>query len=331
MATENGRRESVRRRNAAEEATQRVRGMPAPHEDRRFVAFVDMLGYKAVVLSDSTTGAEKFNALHSIYENLAQAARDCVGDLTPALPAPVRWVQFSDAFFFSSRSAVSLATTAAQFFANVFSLHGAAGIEGGEWLPFLRGGIAYDWMFEGFDPTAGHAGGPDAFRNPIGPAVAKAYLVGETTGVEGMRLVASAEAAGLLSAELDALPPGHPIAARAARLRPYHLARHPACGELFEVPWFELHLLGDDTGAAFAVLEAAGRQFSFGSIKHLRGTADGLLRTPGVQAVGRLRDRAAALRDALVRRMAGERWLRRGGGPGDDWADWFAAEGRAPP
>jgi hypothetical protein len=180
--------------------------MPAPYEDHRFVAFVDMLGCKAALLSDSTTGAETFNTLSSVYENLAQAARDCVGDLTPDLPAPVRWVQFSDAFFFSSRSVVSLATTAAQFSANVFSLHDAAGIEGGEWLPFLRGGITYDWMFEGFDPTAGHAGDPDAFRNPIGPAVAKAYLVGETTGVEGMRLVASAEAAGLLAAEIDALP-----------------------------------------------------------------------------------------------------------------------------
>lgn len=110
------------------------------------------------------------------------------------------------------------------------------------------------------------------------------------TGVEGMRLVASDEAAELLSAELDALPPGHPIAVRAARLRPYHLAHHPACGELFEVPGFESHLLADNREPPLQ-----------------------WLRRPGVQAVGRLRDRAVALRDALVRRMAGERWLRRGG------------------
>lgn len=192
-----------------------VIGTRAPYVDRRFVAFVDMLGYKAVAFFHSTTCAEKFNTLHGIYEDLAQAAQDCVGDMAPG---PVRCVQFSDAFFFSSRSAVSLATTAAQFFANVFSLHDAAGIESGEWLPFLRG-ITYDWMFEGFDPTVSTASPWASFRNPIGPAVAKAYLVGKATVIEGMRLAASAEAAGLLSAELDALPPGHPITVRAARLR----------------------------------------------------------------------------------------------------------------
>src|SRR5437016_1038130 len=90
---------------------------------KRTVAFVDLLGYSALVLNSANDDQKKFEKLQSIYINLTSAAQTCVADLQPYVPRPVRLNHFSDAFFFSSASTVSVVTTVAQFFAHVFGFY----------------------------------------------------------------------------------------------------------------------------------------------------------------------------------------------------------------
>jgi hypothetical protein len=121
----------------------------APYEIRRYVGFVDLLGYKAIALEGDLTPAQRCNYLLSVFEALAQAAHDAAIDL--AFPYPLRRVQFSDAFYFSSLSAVAVVVTMARFFETAYTMYEGTidQLEGGafrDWQPFLRGAIAYNWI-----------------------------------------------------------------------------------------------------------------------------------------------------------------------------------------
>ena len=299
---------------------------PMPYEQPRFVGFADVLGYKTIVLSNQYSDAQRFHYLHSVFMALAQGAMDVVGDLSGI--ATVQTVQFSDSFYFSSSSAVAIVSAMSNFFANVFTIYDHTFDAHGEWLPFLRGGIVYDWMFEGLDitlPALQHQ--HEAFRNPIGPAVAKAYLLSEETGIEGMRLVATKDVRDRFEAELPGIGLGNFLGIWSGPLHPLFLKNSAHFGEIFEVPWFESRLQTDNTVGTFDVLRSAERQFNDRSMRHYRGTWDSIVRTPGIMNNKTLKDRATDLRLETVRRMAFANWRRRGEPLWQDLHDWFAAEG----
>ena len=297
-----------------------------PYQQPRFVGFADVLGYKTIVLSKQHTDAQRFRYLHSVFMALAQGALDVVNDLSGI--ATVRAVQFSDSFYFSSSSAVAIVSAMSNFFANVFTIYDNTFNAHDEWLPFLRGGIVHDWMFEGLDISLPSLQNQhDAFRNPIGPAIAKAYLLSEETGVEGMRLVATKDVRDRFEAELPGVDPSKVLGVWSSPLHPVFLKNYADCGEIFEVPWFESRLQTDNTIGTFDVLRSAERQFNDRSMKHYRGTWDAILRTPGVQNNQTLRSVAADIRRDTVQRMAFANWRRRGGPLWQDLHDWFAAEG----
>jgi hypothetical protein len=187
--------------------------MSVPYEKTRFVGFVDVLGYKAIVRDAPFTDAQRFHYLHSVFSALASSAHDIAHDFKGAIA--VRAVQFSDSFYFSSNSVVTLVAALANFFANVFTIYDHTFTapqqpeqQFPEWLPFLRGGIVSGWMFEGYDitlPTLADAAG--TFRNPIGPAVANAYLLSEETDIEGMRLATTKVVRDRFAEELPAIAP----------------------------------------------------------------------------------------------------------------------------
>lgn len=297
-----------------------------PYELPRFVGFADVLGYKAIVLGERYTDAQRFQYLHSVFTALAEGARNVVNDLSGV--ATLQAVQFSDSFYFSSNSAVAIISAMSNFFANVFTIYDHTISSHNEWLPFLRGGIVYDWMFEGLDITLPALQNQQhAFRNPIGPAVAKAYLLSEETGLEGMRLVTTKEVHDRFVAELPTFAAGSLLAIWGGPLQPILLKTPSEYGEIFEIPWFESRLLTDNTVGTFDVLRSAEGQFNDRSLKHYRGTWDAIIRTPGVQNNKSLKEVAAKVRWKTVQNMAFANWRRRNEPLWDDLNDWFAAEG----
>lgn len=311
--------------------------MPQPYEQPRFVAFVDVLGYKAIVRGAAFNDTQRFHYLHSVFSSLAVAAHDIAHDFSQEIA--VRAVQFSDSFYFSSESAITLVTAIAHYFANVLTFYDHAFStprpEGAttfpEWLPFLRGGIVHGWMFEGHDITLPQLQNPaDSFRNPIGPAVASAYLLSEKTDLEGMRLATTRAVRDRFLEELPSIRSGSQIAQLAPPLLPLFLKTHADFGEIFEVPWFEARLLTDNTIGTFDTLVTAQRQFAPAVMKHFRGTWDAVLRTPSLERRPQLRDRAANIRFNVVQRMAYAHWVKRGRPEGSPQHDWLVAEGIIP-
>ncbi len=309
--------------------------MPLPYEQTRFVGFVDVLGYKEIAIRGQFTDAQRFRYLHSVFENLAAAAHQIKEDLGG--PPLIRAVQFSDSFYFSSSSAVAIVTAMSEFFASVFTYYDRV-FEGPgpaddpnafpEWMPFLRGAIVHGWLFEGRDITLPELREPaEAFRNPIGPAVGKAYLLGEESGLEGMRLATTSTVRSRFEEELPTVPPHSELGIAAAPLHPIYLKADPDNGDIYEIPWFESRLQADNTVGTFDILVAAERQFAPPAMKHYRGTWDAILRTPGVQNNASLQTRAWSIRHGVVERMAYASWEKRGRRDGDSWRDWFLAEG----
>lgn len=303
-------------------------------ERSRFVGFVDVLGYKAIVRDAPFTDPHRFHYLHSIFSALAVAAHDIAHDFSSEIA--VRAVQFSDCFYFSSDSAVTLVSAIAQFFANVFTIYDHTFTAPmrpeetlfAEWLPFLRGGIVHGWMFEGYDITLPELQYTrDSFRNPIGPAVANAYVLSEATDLEGMRIATTREVRDRFAEELPRIPRHSHLGILNAPLTPIFLKNHPDFGEIHEIPWFESRLMADNTVGTFDTLITAERQFVPAVMRHFRGTWDAILRSPSLARNGVLRQRAVEIRHDVVSRMAYAHWVYRGRPDGSPWYDWFVAEG----
>jgi len=301
-----------------------------PWEDERYVGFADLLGYKALTTGPKYSPEQRFNLLHSAYVSLAIALNEVMED--PTLTPDVRLVQMSDSIFFTSRSAVKIVTAMATLFSTVFGVPAPLydHEEPSEWWPFLRGAIVRDWIFEARDYTVPNNDQPrDAFRIPIGPAVARAYLLSESedTRIEGMRLVCTNVVNNDFRRECDGLDGQTEFARRARHLAPIYLKSEPTCGPIHEVPWLELQLQDGLARSMFQSLDLIESQFD-GAMKHYRGTWDMILRMPTIRQSEELLAIAETRRTSVVQKMAGQNWLKRGGKLWDDWTDWFAAEGK---
>lgn len=175
----------------------------------RWVGFVDLLGYRNLVLCEKRSDAERIRLIKSIYSALIQPIDDlnsdeAMGDTVGG--DRVERIHFSDCFYFFSKSAVAVANSMASFFSSAFLLYETVyQRDASSWIPFLRGGIAGGWTLTFRDPTVRTGQGalfgdwieqarPTAiFRNPVGPSVAKAYMVSEEQHVSGMRLLTTGD------------------------------------------------------------------------------------------------------------------------------------------
>jgi hypothetical protein len=201
-----------------------------------------------------------------------------------------------------------------------------------EWLPFLRGGIVKGSMAEVLDISAPHpVRSKDVFRNPIGPAVAQAYLLSEQSGIEGMRLMITEPVRDGFIREVEELAAVEQLRTFATRLTPIPWNNVPDCGTVYEVPWFELFLMSNNHPSGFNSLIAAEQQFQPSALKHYRGTWDMVLGAPSVQHSESLWRIANGRRRSVVTKMAEHNWRAGGCLPGNDWYDWFRAEGILPP
>lgn len=298
-----------------------------PFEKRTYVGFVDVLGYRSIVLSQQRSEAEKFHYLvESVYQNLTVAARHLVQEQDPQYP--IAAVHFSDCYYFQSDCAPAIVTAMADFFAQAAAMFRDTYLTENEWQPFLRGGIVYDWMVETCDVTLPPLQNPQhAFRNPVGPAVAKAYELAEETKIQGMRLAVSSEVAEHFQRDKPLIDRHSDLGRRCSPLVPLKLKEHETYGTIYEVPWFELNMLADNVGGDAEAILHAERQFDAEVMKHFRGTLDAILRCPSVQTTERLRARLKEVRERVTRSMALRSWDDRGKPLWDDWLDWFIAEG----
>lgn len=158
---------------------------------RPYVGFADMLGYRSLVFDETTSNSDKLGYLCSVYAAMGHAVQQVMTELR--VPDLVKVIQFSDCFYFKSDCPVSIIVAMAEFFSQTSAIYSQVYEATNEWQPFLRGAIARDWIMEGLDITLPTTQG--AFRNPMGPAVAKAYVLAEESGIQGMRLALFSEVA----------------------------------------------------------------------------------------------------------------------------------------
>jgi hypothetical protein len=158
----------------------------------RFVAFVDVLGYGSIVTGD-LSDESKFKRLHSLFEAFGVAFFTAVGDfnqdLTPADPAYVHAVSFSDSLYLSCRELPSLLLFLEGLFSITYGFQEHTyRTDPDNWTPFIRAGIVFGWAVNFRDVSMRPLPDRSEFRNPVGPAVADAYPLTEKTGrLRGMR------------------------------------------------------------------------------------------------------------------------------------------------
>lgn len=155
----------------------------------RFVGFIDVLGYRNIVL-DGIPDSRKFDRLYSIFENLGVAVDVALRDNRHVGTAgAVEAVHFSDSYYFSAKDLPRLLSFLESIFATTYGFQSSSyDREQDNWIPFIRSGIVEGWTVSFRDPTLNKLPQPDMFRNPVGPAVAKSYILTEEQGkLPGMR------------------------------------------------------------------------------------------------------------------------------------------------
>ncbi len=191
----------------------------------RFVAFMDVLGYRNIV-SDDIPDIRKAHRLHSIFENVGGAVLKTLrDDEHDAAVGAVEAVHFSDSYYFSSKDLPRLLSFVERVFANTYLYQSPSYHKDQDnWIPFVRSGIVEGWAVSFRDPTLNKVPQPEVFRNPVGPAVAEAHLLTEKLltekqGISGMRCFLKRDLLSRCSSTQVANPPHYKIASGERELR----------------------------------------------------------------------------------------------------------------
>ncbi|HOX44524.1 MAG TPA: hypothetical protein PK668_13060 [Myxococcota bacterium] len=153
-------------------------------QEKTYVAFADVLGYRSILLG---SGIEKdysrLKYLLDLWESLGQAISAANG----RIPG-VESVFFSDSFFLKSDDLGYLINFLVEVMVENYCYYE---ITDDRWMPWIRCGIAFDWMVEFKDLSVAGLLKDEkfAYRNPAGPAVANAYILSEKLGFKGMRIL----------------------------------------------------------------------------------------------------------------------------------------------
>ncbi|WPV65937.1 hypothetical protein [Chitinophaga sp. LS1] len=158
--------------------------------ETKYCAFIDVLGYKAIVMDTSTTNEQKVKILHSIYSNLAVQFVNVVNQVNSTTDSKIYLRSFSDCFYLDCASVEPLIIAIEDIFSNAFGFY-ANFTEEEEKTPLMRCGIVKDWIVK-FKDIGAIATGQDEI-NPVGKAVARAYETSELSKLSGMRIIISPE------------------------------------------------------------------------------------------------------------------------------------------
>lgn len=169
-----------------------------PNTKLKYCVFIDVLGYKSMVLDDNKPQHQKINILKSIYKNLAPSFQSCIANLSRGLRNEIFIKSFSDSFYLESTNLHPLIYACWRIYNNVFDFYKTYSIDE-KYTPLIRGGMVKDWTSMYIDISSLAKGASLDYTNPVGKGVARAYLTSEESFLSGMRLIIAPE----IISELD--------------------------------------------------------------------------------------------------------------------------------
>jgi hypothetical protein len=250
---------------------------------KRYVAFIDVLGYKRISCS-SLPDERKFKILYSLFETFGEAVlttRDNLNrDLGTSNPNYVHVVEFSDSLYLSAQELPALLLFLESIFATTYLFQQITYEEHSDnWVPFIRSGIVHGWVVNFRDTSMNQSHGTELFRNPVGPAVADAYVLTECTGrLSGMRCFMERK---LLEGIATWQGTHYQIetALGPVPLRLLRVSRGESKLDLVELAW-PCHVIASDNFSFWKLLQAVRRQFEGDdAMKHYHGTVELFERT----------------------------------------------------
>lgn len=152
-----------------------------------YCAYLDVLGYGALVQDPATNNHEKLKRLISVFINLVSSIGDAVQDTNEQDNAGIKAWSFSDSAYLQCTKVEPLLAAIEQIFNVTFGMYRGHTLKD-EWTPMLRCGVAKGWSGD-FQALTGLLNYEHAETTPVGPGVARAYWTAEKSGVKGMRVI----------------------------------------------------------------------------------------------------------------------------------------------
>lgn len=155
-----------------------------------YCAFIDVLGYGALVKNEELGYVQVSNCLNSLYANVIGSVGTHVLEINERHGGVIKTWSFSDSVYMQSADISMLIAAIGRIFNDVFNQYRGFKLED-EWTPMLRCGIAKGWVheFRSFSAVANKR----SETTPVGPGVANAYWAAEKSGVSGMRIIITEE------------------------------------------------------------------------------------------------------------------------------------------
>ena len=295
--------------------------------NQKYVAFVDVLGYGSIVDDRAIAEASKAKRLYHIFENIGQAFMTAMTDWNTGqvlgASAKIEAVSFSDCFYFTCPVLGDLVAFVAYLFSENFGyFEGVYEDDVDCWTPFLRGAVAEGWCLNFLDVSlSGKLAGQGDFRNPVGPAIAKAYRLSEKNPkLPGMGIVLDPACEAKLVGEQQEKPIRHRVvkwpssaAYREAggsipcdtvNLLPVHRKYCVDGGSFWEVDWFSGVIRGRHSSCV-GFLDKTHRQFE-DATKHYLRTVELAYKAALLRNENRLAEEALGI---LRRRSCRHRWF----------------------
>lgn len=159
-------------------------------EETKYCAFIDVLGYKNLVMDNSMDISSKIGGLHSLYSNLATQFWLVINEVNANYTDKIFVRSFSDCFYLDCSAIEPLLVAVQSIFTYTFGFYSHFSTAE-EKTPLLRCGIVKDWLIK-FKDIGALATGKDEL-NVVGKAVARAYETSELSNLSGMRILLAPE------------------------------------------------------------------------------------------------------------------------------------------
>lgn len=245
-----------------------------------YVAFVDVLGYKNIVKS-SLPDERKFKRLYSLFETFGVAFFQAINEFNNGLTTDdarrVRGISFSDSLYLSAKNLASLLCCLENIFATTYLFQeNTYGSDCDNWIPFIRAGVVQGWVVNFRDVSMCPLPNRSEFRNPVGPAVADAYLLTEETGkLPGMRCYMERKLLDGSGAIHHEHPSHYHLTVDSKKLRLLDVPVGDAAIstlDLVELAW-PCHVIASNNCSFYKPIVAVRRQFEQpAAVKHYNGT-----------------------------------------------------------
>ena len=163
--------------------------------EKRFCAFIDVLGYGALVSDNSIGDGKKIRTLNSIYVNLVVQISNIIRELNSFNDDKIFIRSFSDSIYLDCAVLEPIIYALNDIFNNAFGFYANMQPDE-ERTPLLRCGLVYEWVVKFRD--IGGITNNTLEENPVGLGVARAYWTSEKSKLSGMRIILSKEVVDVL-------------------------------------------------------------------------------------------------------------------------------------